>query len=91
MNPETLDREESAKALMYVYPSLYRYYDEVLEGEPLKELIEGNLTKRYLHMIYKYRIAKYGYGKQIDKKRLLKTARKLRHKIMALGLYLYAR
>lgn len=91
MNPETLDREESAKALMYIYPSLYRYYDEVLEGEPLKELIEGNLTKRYLHMIYKYRIAKYGYGRQIDKKRLLKMARKLRHKIMALGLYLYAR
>ena len=42
-------------------------------------------------MIYKYRITKYGYGKQIDKKRLLKTAGTLRHKIMALGLYVFAR
>ena len=90
MNPEDMDRAKSAAALMYVYPSLYDYYDEVLAGEPLKDLIEGNLTKRYLHMIYKYRIARYGYGKQIDKKRLLKTAKKFRHKLMALFLFVYA-
>ncbi len=90
MNPGTMDRAESSKALMYVYPSLYRYYDDVLEGEPLRVLIEGNLTKRYIHMIYKYRIWRYGYGKQIDKKLLWRTSVRARDKVMVLLLYLFA-
>ena len=90
MNPVTGDRAQSVKSLMHVYPSLYEFYDETLAGDPLKDLIEENLTKRYLHMIYKYRICKYGYGKQIDKKLLLRTSRRLREKIMALGLYIFA-
>lgn len=89
MNPGTKDRAESSKALMYVYPSLYKYYDEVLSGKPLKVLIEGNLTKRYIHMIYKYRIWRYGYGKQIDRKLLWRTSLRLRDKVMVLLLYLF--
>lgn len=89
MNPGTMDRAESSKALMYVYPALYEYYDSALEGEPLKELIEGNLTKRYIHMIYKYRIWRYGYGKKIDKKLLWRTSLRLRDKVMVLLLYLF--
>ncbi len=91
MNPDTGGRKRSADSLMQIYPSLYEYYDQLLEGERLKTLIEGNLTKRYLHMIYKYRIFRYGYGKMIDKKRLVETSVSLRHKIMALLLYLIAR
>lgn len=90
MNPGTMDRAESSKALMFVYPSLYKYYDEVLAGEPLRVLIEGNLTKRYIHMIYKYRIWRYGYGKQIDKKLLWRTSLRARDKVMVLLLYLFA-
>ena len=89
MNPGTMDRAESSKALMYVYPALYEYYDSALEGEPLKELIEGNLTKRYIHMIYKYRIWRYGYGKKINKKLLWRTSLRLRDKVMVLLLYLF--
>ena len=91
MNPGTMDREESSRALMYVYPALYEYYDSALEGEPLRKLIEGNLTKRYLHMIYKYRIWRYGYGKKIDKKLLWRTSVRLRDKVLVLPLYLIAR
>ena len=90
MNPGSSDRSESAKALMYIYPALYRYYDEVLAGEPLRELIEANLTKRYLHMIFKYRICRYGYGKQIDKKLLWRTAGRIQDKLLVMLLYLYA-
>ena len=89
MNPENRDRKQSSDALMYVYPALYKYYDEVLEGDPLKELIEANLTKRYIHMIYKYRIWRYGYGDEIDKKLLWRTAGRLRDKIMVLLLYVF--
>ena len=90
MNPGTMDRKESSRALMYIYPTLYDYYDEVLEGETLKDLIEANLTKRYIHMIYKYRIWRYGYGKMIDKNRLWRTSGRLRDKTMVLLLYLFA-
>lgn len=91
MNPGTSDRKRSVDSLMHIYPSLYTYYDEVLAGEPLLELIEGNLTKRYVRMIYKYRVWRYGYSSQIDKKRLMRTARKLSHKILVLGLNLFVR
>ena len=90
MHPVTRDRSDHVASLMKIYPSLYTYYEEVLAGDPLLPLIEGNLTTRYLHMIYKFHIVKYGYGKAIDKKLLWRTSRRLREKIMALGLYVYA-
>lgn len=89
-NPEKKDLKKNVEALMYVYTSLYDYYDAVLSGDPLKDIIEGNLTKRYLHMIYKLRFWKYGYGKKIDKKRLWKTSRRFRDKVFVLGLYVIA-
>ena len=75
---------------MYVYPALYRYYDDVLADDPLREIVESNVTKRFLHMIYKYRLWKYGYGKSIDKKLLWRTSGTVRHKLMVLPLYLIA-
>ena len=90
MHPVTRDRSDHVASLMQIYPSLYTYYEEVLAGDPLLPLIEGNLTTRYLHMIYKFHIVKYGYGKAIDKKLLWRTSRRLREKIMVLGLYVYA-
>ena len=90
MNPETRDRSAHVASLMKIYPALYDYYDEVLKDDPLRELIEGNLTKRYLHMIYRFNICKYGYGKTIDKKKLWRTSRRLQDKLMVLLLYIYA-
>ena len=89
-NPVKKDLKKNVEALLYVYTSLYDYYDRVLAGDPLKEIIEGNLTKRYLHMIYKLRFWKYGYGKKIDKKRLWKTSCRIRDKILVMGLYVIA-
>jgi glycosyltransferase involved in cell wall biosynthesis len=86
-NPVTKDIRTNVEALVYVYTSLYKYYDEVLAGDPLKALIEGNLTKRYLHMIYKLRFWKYGVGKKIDKKKLWKKSCRLRDKVFVAGLY----
>ena len=91
MNPDTKDRSKHVASLMQIYPSLYGYYDEVLADDPtLRELIEANLTKRYLHMIYRFNICKYGYGKKIDKKLLWRTSKHIQHKLMVLLLYIYA-
>lgn len=87
-NPESNDYSKNVHDLMYVYTSLYDYYEETVKDEKLKKIIYANLTKRFLHMIYKYRFWKYGYINQIDKKLLLNTSGTIRHKIMVLGLYL---
>lgn len=88
MNPKDGDRTRSAESLLYIYPYLYKYYDEKLAGDPeLRELIEANLTKRYVHMIYKYHIFNYGYAKIIDKKLLWRTAGRFSDKILVLMLY----
>lgn len=88
MNPKDGDRSRSVESLLYIYPYLYKYYDKQLAGDPeLREMIEGNLTKRYVHMIYKYHIFNYGYASIIDKKLLLKTARRFSDKILVLMLY----
>ena len=89
MNPKSKDLRDHVDSLMKIYPSLYEYYDEVLAGEPLKELIEANLTKKYLHMIYRFNVSKYGYGKMVDKKLLWRKSGRLIDKMMALGLYIF--
>ena len=88
-NPDNVDLEKNVKAMMYVYPKLYRYYEDTLADDPLKKYLEGNLTKRYLHMIYKYRFWRFDCGKNVDKALLKRTALKLRHKAMVLGLNLF--
>ena len=90
MNPSDGDRTKSIESMLYIYPFLYKYYDEKLEGDPLKRLLEGNLTKKFVRMIYKFRIYRHGYGDKIDKKLLWRTAIRLREKIMILLLYVVA-
>ncbi len=88
-NPDNVDLEKNVKAMMYVYPKLYKYYEDTLADDPLRKYLEGNLTKRYLHMIYKYRFWRFDCGKNVDKALLRRTALKLRHKAMVLGLNLF--
>lgn len=90
MNPDPKGKKKHVDSLMRIYPSLYKYYDETLGECRLNELLEANLTKKYLHMIYKFNAVKYGYGKQIDKKLLWRTSRGLINKLMVMLLYVYA-
>ena len=86
-NPESEDYSRHIAAITSIYPELYGLYEEVLKADPLKKLMDGDLTQRYLHWIYKYDFYRYGYGDKIDKKRLWKTSRRLRDKIRVLMLY----
>lgn len=88
-NPDHVDIEKNVKAMMYVYPKLYKYYEDTLADDPLRKYLEGNLTKRYLHMIYKYRFWRFDCAKDIDKDLIKRTALKFRHKVLALGLNLF--
>lgn len=89
-NPETEDREKNVRSLVYVYPALYKFYDEELDGDPLKEIVVGNLTRKYLHMIFRYRLYRHDNGKAIDKKLLWRTSRRLRDKFLVVLLCIVA-
>ena len=79
-NPESDDRTEYIKALLFIYPALYSFCEENFGGDPFLKKIEACLTKRYLHMIFQYDFCKYGYGGQIDRKKLKDTAGRLTDK-----------
>ena len=85
-NPDEQDKAKNVESLMQVYPALYRFYDEALDGDPLKDLVVGNLTRKYLHMILRYRLYRE-HGKEIDKKHLWRTSRRLIDKIYVMILY----
>ncbi len=79
-NPLEEDKQKNVESLMQVYPALYRFYDEALAGDPLKDLVVGNLTRKYLHMILRYRLYRE-HGKEIDRKQLWRTSRRFIDKI----------
>ena len=89
-NPEAEDREKNVRSLIYVYPALYKFYDEVLDGDPLKDIVEANLTRKYLHMIFRYRLYRHADKTAIDKKRLWNTAKRPQDKILAMLLFIIA-
>ena len=80
-NPKTDDCKKHVESLMYIYPELYKYYDEALAGDPLKEVMEDNLTHRFIYRLIDYDFYRYGYGKKVDKKLLWKTSRRFKDKI----------
>ena len=87
MNPVSEDREHSVRSMMEIYPSLYSYYDSGIEDDKLRDMLKTNLTQRYLHYIFRYRFWRYGYGKQIEKKTLWKTSKRISDKIRVIILY----
>ena len=79
--PENEDWTHHIESLLYIYPQLYRYYDEEVKDNRLKDLLEENLTRRYLHKIFKYDFCGYGYADRIDVRKLWKTSKRLKDKV----------
>ncbi len=79
--PEIVNWTDHIESLLYVYPALYEYYDEKLEGDPLKDLIEENLTRRYLRKIFQYDFCRYGYAGRLDLKLLWKKSVRIKDKV----------
>ena len=89
-NPAFEDRSLSAASMVKIYPELFRALESILKDDPFLEKVEAVFAQRYLYMIYKYRIWRYGYGKDIDKKMLWRTSRRFKDKLKVLGLYVVA-
>ena len=90
-NPDNEDRTEHVRSMMYVYPELFRFYDDALADDPLMKPVEANLAQRYLYYIFRYRFWKYDCGKGVDLKKLWKTSGRIKDKIKVMILFFIAR
>ena len=81
IRPEKRDWTKHIESALVVYPRLYDYYDSVLKDDPVKRLIEKNLTQRYLYKIFEYDFCKYGYSEKVDKRVLWKKSGRIKDRI----------
>ena len=81
IRPEKRDWTKHIESALVVYPRLYEYYDSVLKDDPVKRLIEKNLTQRYLYKIFEYDFCKYGYSDKVDKRVLWKKSGRIKDRI----------
>ena len=79
--PEIVNWKEHIESLLCIYPALYEYYDEVLAGDPLKDHIEENLTRRFLRKIFQYDFCSYGYADRLDLNLLWKKSVRIKDKV----------
>lgn len=79
--PEIVNWRYHIESLLFIYPALYEYYDEVLKEDPLKDLIEENLTRRFLRKIFQYDFCRYGYADRLDLNLLWKKSVRIKDKV----------
>lgn len=67
MNSGMIKINKNIESIIYIFSSLYFYYNYKITDEKLLMLIKANLSKRYLHIITKYDIYKYKSSNKIAK------------------------
>lgn len=73
------------ESYIYIYNSLYEYYNWKIKDKELLILILDNLTKRYLHAISKWKLYKHSdLLKRISKKNLLVNAKSKKNMVRAI-------
>lgn len=88
MNPAEKDWSRNIEALIYSFSTLPTYYDFVVKDQSFKKMLKGNTTKRYLHMIGKYRLSRYPeLINRVNRKQLIIDANTKKDKIRAIILY----
>lgn len=82
------NRPAYVESLLYIYPYLFSYCDNTLDGGGLHQMFEANLVRKYLHKIFKYRFFNYGYGDKIDLGLLWRKSGRLIDRLRISYLYL---
>lgn len=76
MKQKSHDYSKNIKSCVYIYNTLFEYYEWKVNDIKFLSELEANLVKRYLHMIYKYNAGKYpGLSKRINRKAIYKSAK----------------
>lgn len=89
MNQVEQNFERNIQSLIYIYSTLPAYLDWKVGNEKYVKKIKSNISKRYLHMIFKYNVGNYpNLEKRIKKIEIFKNADVRMDKVRALLLIL---
>lgn len=79
------DYTRNIESLIYIYSSLFSYYDWKIDDVKFKNRLKGNIVKRYLHQIAKYNVANYPVlCKRINRKQLFVYSATFKDRIRSL-------
>lgn len=80
-----VNRNKNVKAMIYIFNTLYDYYDFKIEDNEFRKIIKDNLSKRYLHAISKWNFSKYKREKnRIDKKNIFRNSHAIKNILRAI-------
>lgn len=94
MNDTQKNYEKNLGSLIYIYNTLPDYLDWKVTDKAHSQRIKANISKRYLHAIYRFDLKRYSQkAKLIDRMKVLKNSRgykdKIRSIILVLSIRLY--
>ena len=89
MNQVEKNFEKNIQSLIYIYSTLPVYLDWKVKNEKYTKKIKANISKRYLHMIFKYNVSNYPHlAKKIRRIEIFNNAEQGIDKIRGLFLIL---
>lgn len=92
MRQANQDHSRNVECFIYIYSSLFAYYDWKVTDEVFLRSLKGNIVKRYLYMIGKYEVYKYAnLRKRINRQQLFRFATTKKDKMRALILMMNMR
>ena len=75
MRNERINCKKHLNSLVYIFSSLYNYFDRKDMNENFRRKIKANISKRFLHSISRYNAYKYpDISKKIDKKIIFRNS-----------------
>ena len=85
MNNKNKDNSKNIASLIYIYSHITRIYDSKIKDKNLLELLKDDISKRYLHVIVKWKFYLYPeLMKNVDKKEILRNTQSKKNKLRAL-------
>lgn len=94
MNDTKKNYEKNLSSLIYIYSTLPGYIDWKVDNREYKQKIKANISKRYLHAIYRFDLSRYPEkAKLVERKIIYRNATgyidKLRAGILCISIRLY--
>ena len=86
-----LRKDKHVESLIYVFNSMYEYYDHNISDILLRKMLESSMTKRYLHAITKLDIFHYKVSRNVPRWKILRSSGDIKDIIRSLILLLNGR
>ena len=78
------NKDRNVKSMIYIFNSLYDYYNYKIEDKTARKMITDNLSKRYLHAISFWNFGKYKEKKYINRTKIYQNSCSLKNIVRSL-------